>query len=119
MPNYQHTLLFSSQCKILNSQTHNSILGINLSEETKLENFEELLKQYKTLAKKLKDVNEELEKLIESVRVKGVITLTSANWQIFEQISKKRKERDEVYKELRKIEDYMLKLMREAKSEPK
>jgi uncharacterized coiled-coil DUF342 family protein len=71
------------------------------------EDFEKLLEQSKTLAKKLRDANEELEKLFESIRTEGIITLTSAK---SEQIAEKRKELDEVCKELREINDRILKL---------
>jgi len=79
------------------------------------EDLEKLLEQYKTLSKKIKELNEEREKLIESVRVKGVKTLTSANKQIWDEIHEKKKELDEVKEERRKINDHILKFRREAK----
>ncbi len=80
-----------------------------------MEDFEQLLKQYKTKGKKFKDSDKEWQKLVESARVKGIIVLDSAKYDL---IVEKRKERDEIYKELGKINDSILKLLDEAKHTP-
>jgi len=64
------------------------------------DDFEENLKQYGILTRKLLDVEKELDRLHESIRVEGVYTCTSSNKAVWSDIHEKITELTEVSKEL-------------------